>query len=101
VIKARRHASAIAFPILIWGAIRCFITLIRTVLLRAADSLFVIYIKNFATLNAVYGAFSAGVKRTMLFLGFGRFLAVKHENKEFDQQTRMIIAIEGITRGKK
>ncbi len=29
VIKARRHASAIAFPILLWGAIRCFITLIR------------------------------------------------------------------------
>ncbi len=155
VIKARKHASAIAFLILIWGALRCFTTLIRatnrawdtaaynwwriplkslallgitagavllgmvvpvlakmakawlfpvsdfhsrvyalgsfiipllvvflslslfyrlaprrptrfaevwaaalcaTVLLRVAESLFVIYIKNFATLNAVYGA---------------------------------------------
>ena len=28
VIKARRHASAIAFLILVWGALRCFITLI-------------------------------------------------------------------------
>ena len=168
VIKARRHASAIAFPILIWGAIRCFITLIRatnrawntaiqswwrmplkslallgittgavllgmavpvlakmakawlftgsefhsliyalgsfviplvvvflslslfyrlaprrptrfaevwaaalcaTVLLRAAESLFVVYIKNFATLNAVYGAFG-GMMALLLWIYF-------------------------------
>jgi len=166
VIKARRHASAIAFLILIWGALRCFTTLIRatnrawdtavynwwriplkslallgitavavllgmvvpvlakmakawlftvsdfhsrvyalggfiipllvvflslslfyrlaprrptrfaevwaaalcaTVLLRVAESLFVIYIKNFATLNAVYGAFG-GIMALLLWI---------------------------------
>jgi Ca2+-transporting ATPase len=168
VIKARRHASAIAFLILIWGALRCFTTLIRatnraretavykwwriplkslallgittgavalgmavpvlakvakawlftagdfhsriyalgsfvipllavfiglslfyrlaprpptrlaqvwaaalctTVLLRVAESLFVIYIKNFATLNAVYGAFG-GMMALLLWIYF-------------------------------
>ncbi|MBW4054321.1 MAG: YihY/virulence factor BrkB family protein [Proteobacteria bacterium] len=38
----------------VWAA-----TLFATVLLQAAESLFVIYFKNFATLNAVYGAFGA------------------------------------------
>jgi len=160
VIKARRHASAIALIILVWGALRCFTTLVRatnrawdtavyiwwrtrltslallgitagavllglavpvmanvakvwlftasaypsrvydlvsfvipllvvflslslfyrqaprrptrfaevwvaalcaTVLLRAAEFLFVIYIRNFATLNAVYGAFGGTI----------------------------------------
>jgi Ca2+-transporting ATPase len=168
VIKARRHASAIAFLILIWGALRCFTTLISatnrardaamynwwriplkslallgitagtvllgmavpvlakmakawlftagdfhsrvyalgsfvipllvvflslslfyrlaprpptrfaevwaaalcaTVLLRVAESLFVIYIKNFATLNAVYGAFG-GIMALLLWIYF-------------------------------
>ncbi len=168
VIKARRHASAIAFLILIWGALRCFTTLIHatnrardtavynwwriplkslallgitagavllgmavpvlvnmakawlfpasafhsrfytlgsfiipllvvffslslfyrlaprsptrfaevwaaalcaTVLLRVAESLFVIYIKNFATLNAVYGAFG-GIMALLLWIYF-------------------------------
>jgi YihY family inner membrane protein len=36
----------------VWGAALC-----ATVLLRAGESLFVIYLKDFATLNAVYGAF--------------------------------------------
>jgi Ca2+-transporting ATPase len=166
VIKARRHASAIALLILIWGALRCFTTLIRatnrawdtavynwwriplkslvlliitagavllgmvvpvlakmvkawlftvgdlhsrvyalgsfvlpllvvflslglfyrlaprrptrfaevwaaalcaTLLLRVAESLFVIYIKNFATLNAVYGAFG-GIIALLLWI---------------------------------
>jgi Ca2+-transporting ATPase len=166
VIKARRHASAIAFLILIWGALRSFTTLIKatnrawdtevyiwwqtrlksmallgittgafllglavpvlenvvkawlftvsispsrvyalgsfvipllvvflslslfyrlaprtptrfaevwasavcaTVLLRAAESLFVIYIKNFATLNAVYGVFG-GIMALLLWI---------------------------------
>ncbi len=166
VVKARRHASVIAFLILIWGALRCFNTLIRatnrawetaahnwwrtplkslallgitagavllsmgvpmlakmskvwffpvgdfhsrvyvlgsvvipllvvflslslfywlaprrptrfaevwaaalcaTLLLRVADSLFVIYIKNFATLNAVYGAFG-GIMALLLWI---------------------------------
>jgi len=166
VIKARKHASAIAFFILIWGALRCFTTLIRatnrawdtavynwwriplkslvlliitagavllgmvvpvlakmakawlftvsdfhsrvyalgsfiipllvvflglglfyrlaprrptrfaevwaaalcaTLLLRVAESLFVIYIKNFATLNAVYGAFG-GIIALLLWI---------------------------------
>jgi YihY family inner membrane protein len=36
----------------VWTAALC-----ATVLLQAAESLFVVYLKNFATLNAVYGAF--------------------------------------------
>lgn len=36
----------------VWAAALC-----ATVLLRASESLFVIYLKDFATLNAVYGAF--------------------------------------------
>lgn len=166
VIKGRRHASAIAFPILIWGALKCFTTLIRAtnrawdttardwwrtplkglallgitagavllsmtapmlvkmaenwlfpvvdvrswvsslgsfvtpllvaficlglfyklaprrptrfaevwvaalfaaLLLQAADSLFVIYLKNFATLNVVYGAFG-GIMAFLLWI---------------------------------
>jgi YihY family inner membrane protein len=38
----------------VWAAALC-----ATVLLRAGESLFVIYLKDFATLNAVYGAFGA------------------------------------------
>ena len=38
-----------------------------TVLLQAADSLFVIYLKNFATLNAVYGAFG-GIMALLLWI---------------------------------
>ena len=166
VINARKHASAIALLILIWGALRCFTTLIRatnrawdtavynwwrtpmkslvlfgiiavavllgiavpvlatmakawffpvydfrswvyglgsffipllvmflalslfyqfapsrvtrfaevwagalcaTLLLRAAESLFVIYLKDFATLNAVYGAFG-GIMALLLWI---------------------------------
>lgn len=37
----------------VWAAALC-----ATVLLRAGESPFVIYLKDFATLNAVYGAFS-------------------------------------------
>ncbi|MHB2026638.1 MAG: YihY/virulence factor BrkB family protein [Elusimicrobiota bacterium] len=40
----------------VWAAALC-----ATVLLRAADSLFVIYLKNFATLTAVYGALGGGM----------------------------------------
>jgi YihY family inner membrane protein len=36
----------------VWAAALC-----TTVLLRAVESLFVIYVKEFATSNAVYGAF--------------------------------------------
>jgi YihY family inner membrane protein len=36
----------------VWAAALC-----ATVLLRAGESLFVVYLKDFATLNAVYGAF--------------------------------------------
>ena len=36
----------------VWAAALC-----ATVLLRAGESLFVIYLEDFATLNAVYGAF--------------------------------------------
>jgi len=38
-----------------------------TVLLQAADSLFVIYLKNFATLNAVYGTFG-GIMALLLWI---------------------------------
>jgi YihY family inner membrane protein len=41
--------------------------LCATVLLRAAESLFVIYLKNFATLNAVYGAFG-GIMALLLWI---------------------------------
>lgn len=45
-----------------WAAALC-----ATVLLQAADSLFVIYLKNFATLNAVYGAFG-GIMALLLWV---------------------------------
>lgn len=41
--------------------------LVATVLLQAAESLFVIYLKNFATLNAVYGAFG-GIMALLLWI---------------------------------
>ena len=46
----------------VWAAALC-----ATVLLRVADSLFVIYLKNFATLNAVYGAFG-GIMALLLWI---------------------------------
>ena len=46
----------------VWAAALC-----ATVLLQAADSLFVIYLKNFATLNAVYGAFG-GIMALLLWI---------------------------------
>ena len=46
----------------VWAA-----ALAATVLLRVGESLFVIYLKNFATLNAVYGAFG-GVMALLLWI---------------------------------
>lgn len=46
----------------VWPAALC-----ATALLRAADGLFVIYLKNFATLNAVYGAFG-GIMALLLWI---------------------------------
>ncbi len=46
----------------VWGAALC-----ATALLLAAESLFVIYLKNFATLNAVYGAFG-GIMALLLWI---------------------------------
>jgi YihY family inner membrane protein len=46
----------------VWGAAICV-----TVLLQAAESLFVIYLMNFATLNAVYGAFG-GIMALLLWI---------------------------------
>ena len=46
----------------VWAAALC-----ATVLLQAAESLFVIYLKNFATLNAVYGAFG-GIMALLLWI---------------------------------
>jgi len=47
---------------LVWASALC-----ATVLLKAAESLFVIYIKNFATLNAFYGAFG-GIMALLLWI---------------------------------
>jgi Ca2+-transporting ATPase len=41
--------------------------LVATLLLLAAESLFVIYLKNFSTLNAVYGAFG-GIMALLLWI---------------------------------
>ena len=46
----------------VWAAALC-----ATALLQAADSLFVIYLKNFATLNAVYGALG-GIMALLLWI---------------------------------
>ena len=46
----------------VWAAALC-----ATVLLRATESLFVIYLKKFATLNAVYGAFG-GIMALLLWI---------------------------------
>jgi Ca2+-transporting ATPase len=46
----------------VWTAALC-----ATALLQAAESLFVIYLKNFATLNAVYGAFG-GIMALLLWI---------------------------------
>lgn len=46
----------------VWAAALC-----ATVLLRTGESLFVIYLKDFATLNAVYGAFG-GIMALLLWI---------------------------------
>ena len=46
----------------VWAAALC-----ATILLRAVESLFVIYLKDFATLNAVYGAFG-GIMALLLWI---------------------------------
>jgi len=46
----------------VWAAALC-----ATVLLRVGESLFVIYLKDFATLNAVYGAFG-GIMALLLWI---------------------------------
>ena len=46
----------------VWAAALC-----ATVLLRAGESLFVIYLRDFATLNAIYGAFG-GIMALLLWI---------------------------------
>lgn len=46
----------------VWVAALC-----ATVFLRAAENLFIIYLKNFATLNAIYGAFG-GIMAMLLWI---------------------------------
>jgi YihY family inner membrane protein len=46
----------------VWAAALC-----ATILLRAGESLFVIYLRDFATLNAVYGAFG-GIMALLLWI---------------------------------
>jgi Ca2+-transporting ATPase len=48
----------------VWAAALC-----ATILLQAAESLFVIYVKNFATFNEVYGAFG-GIMALLLWIYF-------------------------------
>ena len=48
----------------VWVAALC-----TTALLQAAESLFVVYVKNFATLNAVYGTFG-GIMALLLWIYF-------------------------------
>jgi len=64
VIKARKHASAIALLILIWGALRCFITLIRATN-RAWDTAVYVWwrtrLKSLALLGITAGAVLLGM----------------------------------------
>jgi Ca2+-transporting ATPase len=46
----------------VWLAALC-----TTALLQAAETLFVIYLKNFATLNAIYGTFG-GIMALLLWI---------------------------------
>ena len=46
----------------VWAAALC-----ATILLRVGESLFVIYLQDFATLNAVYGAFG-GIMAMLLWI---------------------------------
>ena len=54
----------------VWVAALC-----ATVLLRAAESLFVVYLKNFATLNAVYGAFG-GIMALLLWIYLSGYIFI-------------------------
>jgi Ca2+-transporting ATPase len=46
----------------VWVAALC-----ASILLQAAESIFMIYLKNFATLNAVYGSFG-GIMALLLWI---------------------------------
>jgi Ca2+-transporting ATPase len=82
----------------VWAA-----ALLATVLLQAADSLFVIYLKNFATLNAVYGAFG-GIMALLLWIYlsgcifiFGACLcAAQAEGRSLPAETTSTCAVKGI-----
>jgi Ca2+-transporting ATPase len=78
----------------VWAAALC-----ATVLLRAGESLFVIYLKDFATLNAIYGAFG-GIMALLLwiyvsgcFFIFGACLCVgQSEMRSLPVKTTMVRA---------
>ena len=54
----------------VWAAALC-----ATVLLRMAESLFVLYLKDYATLNAVYGAFG-GIMALLLWIYFSGWIFI-------------------------
>ena len=80
-----------------------FAALCTTALLLAAESLFVIYLENFATLNAVYGAFG-GIMALLLWIYlsgcifiFGACLcAAQAERRSTPTQTIMAHSTQGI-----
>jgi YihY family inner membrane protein len=82
----------------VWVAALC-----ATALLQAAESLFVIYLKNFATLNAVYGAFG-GIMALLLWIYlsgcifiFGACLcAAQAERRSTPAETIMAHSTQGI-----
>ena len=82
----------------VWIAALC-----ATALLQAAESLFVIYLKNFATLNAVYGAFG-GIMALLLWIYlsgcifiFGACLcAAQAERRSTPAETIMAHSTQGI-----
>jgi YihY family inner membrane protein len=82
----------------VWVAALC-----TTVLLQAAASLFVIYLKNFATLNAVYGAFG-GIMALLLWIYisgcifiFGACLcAAQAEGRSAPAETMMAHTTKGV-----
>jgi YihY family inner membrane protein len=82
----------------VWVAALC-----ATTLLYAAENLFVIYLKDFATLNAVYGAFG-GIMALLLWIYlsgcifiFGACLcAAQSEGRSVPTETIMVHTTQGI-----
>jgi YihY family inner membrane protein len=82
----------------VWAAALC-----ATALLQAAETLFVIYLKNFATLNAVYGAFG-GIMALLLWIYVSGFIfifgaclcAAQAEGRSASADTIMVRSTKGV-----